>query len=96
MSHTLDADLVIVGCGVAGMSAAVAALEKGLKVINLERSGEEHFGGNSRWTEAYLRMKNDAEVSDDFEERFAQNAGVNLDPNVLDAVGANTRTGRRT
>jgi tricarballylate dehydrogenase len=25
-------------------------------------------------------------VSDDFEERFAQNAGVNLDPNVLDAV----------
>lgn len=87
MNEYLDADLIIVGCGVAGLSAAVTALEKGLKVINLERSGEEHFGGNSRWTEAYMRMKNDSEISDDFEEHFANNPGLNLDPNVLDAVG---------
>ena len=79
-------DLLIVGCGIAGTSAAVTALQAGLSVTMLERAPEEEFGGNSRWTEAYLRMKNDAEVSDDFEERFAQNAGVNLDPNVLDAV----------
>ena len=89
-------DLVVVGCGIAGTSAAVTALQAGLSVMLVERAPEEDFGGNSRWTEAYLRMKNDAEISDDFEERFAQNAGVNLDPNVLDAVGANTRTGRRT
>jgi len=81
-----DRDLVIVGCGIAGTSAAVTALQAGLSVTLLERAPEEDFGGNSRWTEAYLRMKNDAEISDDFEERFAQNAGVNLDPNVLDAV----------
>src|SRR6185369_7461177 len=79
-------DLVVVGCGIAGMSAAVTALQAGLEVVLLERAPEEDFGGNSRWTEAYLRMKNDSEISDDFEERFAQNAGVNLDPNVLDAV----------
>ena len=79
-------DVLIVGCGVAGMSAAVTALEAGLKVVNLERSTPEDFGGNSRWTEAYLRMKNDSEVSDDFEDHFARNAGVNLDLNVLDAV----------
>ncbi|MEO8716897.1 MAG: FAD-dependent oxidoreductase [Burkholderiales bacterium] len=79
-------DLVIVGCGIAGLSAAVTALQAGLKVALLERAPEADFGGNSRWTEAYLRMKNDAEVSDDFEERFAQNEGANLDPNVLDAV----------
>ena len=89
MKKTLDADLIIVGCGVAGLSAAVTALEKGLTVINLERSGEEHFGGNSRWTEAYMRMKNDSEIADDFEEHFANNPGINLDPNVLDAVGDN-------
>ena len=82
----MSRDLVIVGCGIAGMSAAVSALQAGLKVTLLERAPEEDFGGNSRWTEAYLRMKNDAEVSDDFEEKFAQNAGANLDPNVLDAV----------
>lgn len=82
----MSCDLLIVGCGIAGMSAAVSALQAGLEVTLLERAPEEDFGGNSRWTEAYLRMKNDAEVSDDFEEKFAQNAGANLDPNVLDAV----------
>jgi len=86
MSDT-EPDLLIVGCGIAGMSASVTALQAGLRVVQLERAPEEDYGGNTRWTEAYLRMKNDCEVSDDFEERFAQNAGVNLDPNVLDAVG---------
>jgi tricarballylate dehydrogenase len=81
-----EPDLLVVGCGIAGMSASVTALQAGLKVLQLERAPEAEFGGNSRWTEAYLRMKNDSEIADDFEERFAQNAGVNLDPNVLDAV----------
>ncbi len=81
-----ERDLVIVGCGIAGMSAAVTALQAGLEVTLLERAPEEDFGGNTRWTEAYLRMKNDAEVADDFEQKFAENAGANLDPNVLDAV----------
>lgn len=86
MNKTLDADLIIVGCGVAGLSAAVTALEHGLSVINLERSGVDHFGGNSRWTEAYMRMKNDSEIADDFEDHFANNPGLNLDPNVLEAA----------
>jgi tricarballylate dehydrogenase len=82
-----DIDVLIVGCGVAGLSAAVTALESGLKTLNLERATPDDFGGNSRWTEAYMRMKNDSEISDDFEEHFANNTGFNLDPNVLKAVG---------
>jgi choline dehydrogenase-like flavoprotein len=69
-----ERDLVIVGCGIAGMSVAVTALQAGLQVTLLERAPEEDFGGNSRWTEAYQRMKNDAAISDDFEQRFAQNS----------------------
>jgi tricarballylate dehydrogenase len=76
-------DLVVVGCGIAGLSAAVSALQRGLQVTLLERAPEAEFGGNTRWTEAYMRMKNDAEISDDFEDHFARNAGPNLDPNVL-------------
>lgn len=88
MSQQADAiDVLVVGSGVAGLSAAVTALQAGLRVTILERAVEEEFGGNSRWTEAYVRMKNDSEISDDFEEQFALNAGANLDPNVLDAVG---------
>jgi tricarballylate dehydrogenase len=76
-------DLVVVGCGIAGLSAAVSALQGGLQLTLLERAPEAEFGGNTRWTEAYMRMKNDAEIADDFEEHFATNAGPNLDPNVL-------------
>jgi len=86
MSTQQQIDLLIVGCGVAGLSAAVTALEAGLTVVNLERAPEHHFGGNSRWTEAYMRMKNDTEVSDDFEDHFAHNAGWHIDVNVLDAL----------
>lgn len=80
-------DVLIVGCGVAGLSAAVTARENGLTTLNLERATPDDFGGNSRWTEAYMRMKNDEEISDDFEEHFALNPGFNLDPNVLEAAG---------
>jgi len=86
MATVIDADVVVVGHGVAGLSAAVAAAEAGKKVVVLERAPFEEFGGNSRWTEAYMRMKNDHEVADDFEEHFAENAGRNLDPAILNAV----------
>ncbi len=79
-------DLVVVGCGIAGLSCAVSALQGGLAVTLLERAPEEDFGGNTRWTEAYCRMKNDHEVADDFEEAFARNAGWNLDPNLVAEV----------
>lgn len=86
MTDEMPADLLIVGCGVAGLSAAVTALQAGLSVTLLERADADNFGGNSRWTEAYLRMKNDCEVADDFETHFAENAGWNLDPNVIEAL----------
>jgi tricarballylate dehydrogenase len=86
MSTQKQHDLLIVGCGVAGLSAAVTALEAGLSVLNVERAPEHHFGGNSRWTEAYMRMKNDSEVSDDFEDHFANNAGWHIDANVLESL----------
>src|SRR5512146_1646469 len=80
-------DVVVVGSGIAGLSAAVSARQAGCsRVTVLERAPESEFGGNTRWTEAYMRMKNDSEVSDDFEEHFARNAGWNLDPNVLSAA----------
>lgn len=74
--------MVVVGCGVAGLSAAVTAAQGGLKVALLERTSKQERGGQSRYTEAYLRMKAHDEVSDDFETHLAENLGPYLDPEM--------------
>ncbi|WP_426958956.1 FAD-dependent oxidoreductase [Muricoccus radiodurans] len=87
-------DLVVVGCGVAGLSAAVAAAEDGARVAVLERAPREDRGGQSRYTEAYLRMKSHTEVTDDFEAMLAENgAPPYLDPDLAGEV-ARGPTGR--
>ncbi|MEI4771784.1 FAD-dependent oxidoreductase [Psychrobacillus sp. FJAT-51614] len=64
MVREVDYDLVVIGCGVTGTSAALAAAErakeqgKTLKIALLERAPYEQRGGNSRWTAAYMRMEN--------------------------------------
>jgi tricarballylate dehydrogenase len=80
---TVETDVVVVGCGIAGLSAAVSALQGGAGVTVIERAPEEERGGQTRYTEAYLRMKSETEVTDDFEEQFAQNAGGYLDPALV-------------
>ena len=76
-------DVVVAGCGIAGLSAAVAAAEGGARVAVLERAPIEERGGNTRYTDAYLRMKSETEVTDDFEAHFAENGGGYLDPELL-------------
>lgn len=76
-------DVVVVGCGIGGLSAAVSALEHGARVTVLERAPQEERGGQTRYTEAYLRMKSDTEVTDDFESQLAENAGGYLDPSLV-------------
>src|SRR5437879_3220607 len=76
-------DVVIIGAGIAGLSAAAAALQAGGRVAILERSIPAERGGNTRWTESLMRMKSETEVSDDFEEHFALNAGHYLDPELI-------------
>jgi tricarballylate dehydrogenase len=76
-------DIVVAGCGVAGLSAAVAAAEQGARVAVLERAPREERGGQSRYTEAYLRMKSDTEVTDDFETHIAENSSGYVDPDLI-------------
>ena len=83
-------DVVVAGCGVAGLSAAVTAAERGLKVAVLERASREDRGGQSRYTEAYLRMKALDQVADDFEDFLASNVGLYVEPDLM----AEMATGR--
>lgn len=76
-------DLVVVGCGISGLSAAVAAQQNGAKVAILERAVREERGGNTRYTESYWRMKSPDAVSDDFEDQLAANSGGWPDPSIV-------------
>lgn len=85
-TEALNFDVIVVGCGVAGLSAAMAAMEAGARVAILERSSVEDRGGQTRWTEAMMRMKSETEVADDLESHFAENAGHYLDPELIAEV----------
>lgn len=79
----LNFDLIVVGCGAAGLSTAVSAAESGLRVAVLERARKEERGGQTRFTEAYFRMKNHEEVTDDFDAFLAENSGYYQDPDFV-------------
>jgi len=81
-------DVVVVGTGIAGCAAMAAAVQSGLSVAVVERASREEYGGNTRYTDGNMYMKNENEVNDDFEESFSANAGYNLDPNLLTAIAS--------
>ncbi len=91
-SSTRQFDVVVVGCGIAGLAAAVAARQQRATVAVLERASVEERGGNTRHTGAWMRMKNENEVSDDFEDHFAANAGGYIDPPLLKRSIESTET----
>lgn len=85
MEKTTDHfDVVVAGCGVAGLSAAVSAAQGGARVAVIERATRDERGGQSRYTEAYLRMKSLAEVTDDFETHLAENGSGAIDPDIVE------------
>lgn len=76
----LECDVVVVGSGIAGLSAALSAAQSGADVIVVERSRRGQHGGNTRYTEAFLRMQSVSTPSDDFEERLGETCGFHIDP----------------
>ena len=78
----MSVHVIVVGSGIAGLSAALSAAEYGAQVTIIERASEGEHGGNTRYTEAYLRMKSIDEVADDFVDHFMANAGGYTDPSI--------------
>jgi tricarballylate dehydrogenase len=76
-------DVVVIGSGIAGLSAALAAQQSGARVALVERAGAAAGGGNTRYTEAFLRMKSLDEPADDLAERLLDDFQGHPDPGLL-------------
>lgn len=59
-------DIVIVGCGIAGLSAAISAAEHGASTIVLEKAPEELRGGQTQYTESFRIPTADVDLDLDF------------------------------
>ena len=83
--------VIVVGCGMGGLASAVSALQHGAEVTILERAPQEERGGQTRYTEAYFRMKSESEVTDDFETHLAENGSGYLDPSLVSLTASGAR-----
>ncbi len=54
-------DVVVVGGGIAGLSAAISACESGATVVLLEKAPREGRGGNTRFADAQMRFPHEAD-----------------------------------
>lgn len=88
-------DIVVVGCGMAGLSAANRAAELGLDVGVLEKSPKEHRGGHTRYSESFRVPSTDANLeqfgyefaiddysSDDFYDDIMSQTNGRADPEI--------------
>ena len=83
MQHTCD--IAIVGTGAAGSAAALAAVETDpdLDVLVVERATEGEHGGNTRYTDAYMRLDENGEPADGFVGDFETFSGGHVDTDIV-------------
>ncbi|MFN0096982.1 MAG: FAD-dependent tricarballylate dehydrogenase TcuA [Dehalococcoidia bacterium] len=61
-SETYRFDVVVVGGGIAGLSAALSAQEAGAGVLLIEKSPRPERGGNTRFADAQMRFPHEADA----------------------------------
>lgn len=91
MSSTTNPNVIVIGAGLAGLSAAVRAAELGLSVHVLEASSEDLYLCNSRYTGGLFHiamdnMRDDPEIT---AERVGNVTGGEMDKSLAKALAEN-------
>jgi tricarballylate dehydrogenase len=87
-------DLVVVGCGAAGMAVALSHLQHapGSRVLVLERTDKPHRGGNTTWTGSFFRLEADGTPSSDFVDRMRELSWGESDESQIAALADNAQS----
>jgi len=77
-------DVVVIGTGLAGLSAAMEARMNGADVIILEKVSMSHSGGDSKLAAGMIAMPNDntKQAKDDYYEDFMKKSTGKADPDL--------------
>ena len=79
--ETLDADVLIIGAGIAGLSAAIEAANAGTKVIVLEKL--DRLGGSSVTSGGYVYGTGSQMNKDDMVAYYNERTGGDMDVNMV-------------
>lgn len=83
---TLDSperfDVIVVGTGLAGMSAALAARESGARVLVVDKAPETSMGGNTRFSSGGLRTPSESFGVEDLVEENLRMSDRRADPRL--------------
>ncbi|MEK7835503.1 MAG: FAD-dependent oxidoreductase, partial [Pseudomonadota bacterium] len=82
MSETHDCDVVVVGGGIAGLTAANRSAQQGLKAVLLERGVDERYLCNTRYSGGviHLAFRNVKDHPQELMEAINQATSGNADP----------------
>lgn len=84
----MKCDVVVVGMGAAGTAAAGSAAETArargtpFDIVIVEKAPEEHWGGNSRWTDANMRLQEPEHLAPGFEADLSAFSRGKSDPHI--------------
>ena len=92
----LSYDVVVVGGGIAGLSAALSAREAGVSVALLEKAPKEERGGNTRFADAQMRFPHEADeysvksyTVEQFREDLMRLSRGRANPELIDVLARN-------
>ena len=88
MSETHDSDVVVVGGGIAGLTAANRAAQQGLKVVLLERGVNERYLCNTRYSGGviHIAFRNVKDRPEELMEAIKRATDGNADPALAKAL----------
>lgn len=93
MTQQLDTDVLVIGAGLAGLAVANKAAEKGLRVTVLEKSTDEAYLCNSRYTGGlfHIAMDDMAGEPDWVKANLERTTRGTTDPALATALAQNAR-----